>query len=39
VIGSRVFFEVVQRFDGYDGYGAPNAPIHIAAHHRQRHPG
>ena len=35
VIGSRVFFEVVQRFAGYDGYGAPNAPIHIAAHHRR----
>ena len=39
VIGSRVFFEVVQRFGGYDGYGATNAPIHIAAHHRRRHPG
>ncbi|MBL8932763.1 MAG: sugar phosphate isomerase/epimerase and 4-hydroxyphenylpyruvate domain-containing protein [Kineosporiaceae bacterium] len=38
VIGSRVFFEVVQRIGGYEGYGAANAPIHIAAHHRQRHP-
>lgn len=36
VIGSRVFFEVVQRLGGYDGYGAVNAPIHISAHHRQR---
>ena len=39
VIGSRVFFEVVQRFGGYDGYGASNAHVHIAAHHRRRSPG
>ena len=39
VIGSRVFFEVVQRLGGYDGYGAANASLHIAAHHRQRHGG
>ncbi len=36
VIGSRVFFEVLQRFGDYDGYGTGNAPVHIAAHHRER---
>jgi 4-hydroxyphenylpyruvate dioxygenase len=30
----RVFFEVVER-RGYDGYGAPNAPIRLAAQARQ----
>jgi 4-hydroxyphenylpyruvate dioxygenase len=28
-----VFFEVVQRSGGYDGYGAPNAPVRLAAQH------
>ena len=28
-----VFFEVVQRNGGYDGYGAPNAPVRLAAQH------
>ena len=28
-----VFFEVVQRRGGYDGYGALNAPIRLAAQH------
>jgi 4-hydroxyphenylpyruvate dioxygenase len=36
VLGSRVFFEVVQRIDGYDGYGAVNAPVRMAAHRRLR---
>ena len=27
----RVFFEFVQRFDGYDGYGIDNAPVRLAA--------
>ena len=27
----RVFFEFVQRFDGYDGYGVDNAPVRLAA--------
>jgi 4-hydroxyphenylpyruvate dioxygenase-like putative hemolysin/sugar phosphate isomerase/epimerase len=37
VLGSRVFFEVVQRIDGYAGYGAPSSmPIRMAAHRRQR---
>ena len=29
-----VFFEVVQRSEGYDGYGAPNAGVRLAAQHR-----
>ncbi|MBV7396791.1 bifunctional sugar phosphate isomerase/epimerase/4-hydroxyphenylpyruvate dioxygenase family protein [Mameliella sediminis] len=29
-----LFFEVVQRLNGYDGYGAPNAPFRIAAQKR-----
>ncbi|WP_413719366.1 bifunctional sugar phosphate isomerase/epimerase/4-hydroxyphenylpyruvate dioxygenase family protein [Silicimonas sp. MF1-12-2] len=29
-----LFFEVVQRVGGYDGYGAPNAPFRIAAQKR-----
>jgi 4-hydroxyphenylpyruvate dioxygenase len=36
VLGSRVFFEVVQRLDGYDGYGMANAPVRMAAHRRLR---
>jgi 4-hydroxyphenylpyruvate dioxygenase len=36
VLGGRVFFEVVQRIGGYDGYGETNAPIRMAAHRRQR---
>ncbi|GAB95257.1 4-hydroxyphenylpyruvate dioxygenase [Kineosphaera limosa] len=27
----EVFLEIVQRTDGYDGYGAPNAPVRLAA--------
>lgn len=29
----RVFFEIVQRVGGYQGYGAVNAPIRLAAQH------
>ncbi|WP_336857065.1 bifunctional sugar phosphate isomerase/epimerase/4-hydroxyphenylpyruvate dioxygenase family protein [Sinomonas albida] len=29
----NVFFEVVQRIDGYDGFGAANAPIRHAVQH------
>jgi 4-hydroxyphenylpyruvate dioxygenase len=36
VLGGRVFFEVVQRIGGYDGYGASNAPVRMAAHRRAR---
>ena len=31
-VGS-VFFEIVQRTGGYDGYGAANAPVRLAAQH------
>ncbi|WP_104191563.1 bifunctional sugar phosphate isomerase/epimerase/4-hydroxyphenylpyruvate dioxygenase family protein [Cryobacterium sp. Y82] len=31
-VGS-LFFEVVQRLGDYDGYGAPNAPVRLAAQH------
>jgi len=35
VLGRRLFFEVVQRNGGYDGFGAPNTPVRMAAqlHH------
>ncbi|WP_327658301.1 sugar phosphate isomerase/epimerase and 4-hydroxyphenylpyruvate domain-containing protein [Streptomyces sp. NBC_00483] len=29
----RVFFELAQREDGYQGYGAQNAPVRLAAQH------
>jgi len=29
----NVFFEVVERNHGYDGYGAPNAPVRLASQH------
>ena len=33
-----LFFEIVQRVDEYDGYGAPNAPFRIAAQKRLMRP-
>lgn len=30
-----VFFEVVERRDGYEGYGAPNAPVRLAAQYQR----
>ncbi|MBE3015034.1 sugar phosphate isomerase/epimerase and 4-hydroxyphenylpyruvate domain-containing protein [Microbispora sp. NEAU-D428] len=33
VTAGRMFFEVVQRFGGYQGYGAQNAPIRLAVQH------
>jgi 4-hydroxyphenylpyruvate dioxygenase len=33
-VGSRFFFEVVERRGGYDGYGDTNTPVRIAAHAR-----
>ncbi|MET7462729.1 TIM barrel protein [Nonomuraea sp. NPDC005501] len=33
----RVFFELVQRVDGYQGYGAVNAPIRRAVQHSRAH--
>lgn len=32
----RVFFELVQRDGGYQGYGAANAPVRLAAQHAAR---
>lgn len=37
MLGSRVFFEVVQRINGYEGFGDPHSvPLRMAAHRRQR---
>jgi sugar phosphate isomerase/epimerase/4-hydroxyphenylpyruvate dioxygenase-like putative hemolysin len=37
MVGSRVFFEVVQRINAYDGFGDPHSvPLRMAAHRRQR---
>ena len=37
MLGSRVFFEVVQRIGGYAGYGDPDsAPVRMAAHRERR---
>ncbi|SDC90325.1 4-hydroxyphenylpyruvate dioxygenase [Geodermatophilus telluris] len=36
VLGDRVFFEVVQRLGGYDGYGTADTPVRMAAHRRRR---
>ncbi|MEU9361971.1 TIM barrel protein [Streptomyces sp. NPDC048301] len=33
VTTGRVFFELVERAGGYDGYGARNAPVRLAAQH------
>ncbi|MEO3416214.1 TIM barrel protein [Roseovarius sp. CAU 1744] len=33
-----IFFEIVERQDGYKGYGAPNAPFRIAAQKRLMRP-
>lgn len=33
-----LFFEIVQRVNGYDGYGGPNAPFRIAAQKRLLRP-
>ncbi|RJL09998.1 bifunctional sugar phosphate isomerase/epimerase/4-hydroxyphenylpyruvate dioxygenase family protein [Paracoccus siganidrum] len=37
-LAGGLFFEIVQRCDGYDGYGAPNAPFRIAAQKRSMRP-
>ena len=36
--GEGFFFEIVQRSDGYKGYGAANAPFRIAAQKREIRP-
>jgi 4-hydroxyphenylpyruvate dioxygenase len=34
MFGRRMFFEVVQRVGGYDGYATPNTPVRMAAQYR-----
>ena len=34
VFGNGLFFEFVERRDGYEGFGAPNAPFRLAAQRR-----
>jgi sugar phosphate isomerase/epimerase/4-hydroxyphenylpyruvate dioxygenase-like putative hemolysin len=37
ILGSRVFFEVVQRLGGYEGFGDPHSmPVRMAAHRERR---
>jgi 4-hydroxyphenylpyruvate dioxygenase len=36
VYGGRVFFEILQRRGGYDGFGEANAPVRMAAHRHLR---
>jgi 4-hydroxyphenylpyruvate dioxygenase len=36
VLGDRVFFSVVQRLGGYDGYGTDGSPVRMAAQRRAR---
>jgi sugar phosphate isomerase/epimerase/4-hydroxyphenylpyruvate dioxygenase-like putative hemolysin len=36
MLGSRVFFAVVQRIGGYTGYGEASAPVRMAAHRQRR---
>ncbi|MCW6003334.1 TIM barrel protein [Micromonospora sp. CPCC 205371] len=36
MLGSRVFFAVVQRVGAYGGYGDPSAPVRMAAHRERR---
>jgi 4-hydroxyphenylpyruvate dioxygenase len=36
LVGTRVFFEVVQRIGGYRGYGVVNTPVYMTAHRERR---
>jgi 4-hydroxyphenylpyruvate dioxygenase len=36
IYGGRVFFEILQRIGGYDGFGVVNAPVYMAAHRHRR---
>jgi 4-hydroxyphenylpyruvate dioxygenase len=36
LLGGRVYFQIVRRIGGYDGYGWADAPVRMAAHRRQR---
>jgi 4-hydroxyphenylpyruvate dioxygenase len=38
MVGERLFFEVLQRTGGYDGYGAANSPVRLAAQLRPDRP-
>ncbi|HEY2637546.1 MAG TPA: hypothetical protein VGI54_09180, partial [Solirubrobacteraceae bacterium] len=31
LVGPRLFFEVLERRGGYEGYGAANSPVRVAA--------
>jgi 4-hydroxyphenylpyruvate dioxygenase len=33
MVGPGLFFEIVERRGGYDGYGAANSPVRVAAQH------
>jgi 4-hydroxyphenylpyruvate dioxygenase len=35
MLGRRLFFEIVQRVNGYDGYASANTPVRMAAQYRQ----
>jgi 4-hydroxyphenylpyruvate dioxygenase len=35
MVGASLFFEVVERRGGYDGYGAANSPVRLAAQRAQ----
>jgi 4-hydroxyphenylpyruvate dioxygenase len=39
MLDQRFFLEIVERRGGYDGYGAPNAAVRLAAQARQRQAG
>jgi 4-hydroxyphenylpyruvate dioxygenase len=34
-VGDRLFFEVVERRGGYDGYGALDSPVRLSAQQYQ----
>jgi 4-hydroxyphenylpyruvate dioxygenase len=34
MLGRRLFFEIVQRVNGYHGYGTANTPVRMAAQYR-----
>ncbi|GAA1319433.1 sugar phosphate isomerase/epimerase and 4-hydroxyphenylpyruvate domain-containing protein [Pseudonocardia xinjiangensis] len=36
LLGGRVFLQVVQRSPRYEGHGAPDSPVRMAAHRRRR---
>jgi 4-hydroxyphenylpyruvate dioxygenase len=38
VVGDRLFFEVLERRGGYDGYGAANSMVRLGAQRRQARP-